>query len=230
MVNTVGSYENINWQKKWTLIKRSLTITSQQRTLIVGSLLGDGTMRVGENAINANFKIEHGLKQREYVEWKYKILEPLVFTRVKMSYRYQKNGEKYAKSWWFRTLRHPLLTKIYKRFYKGNGYKTGNKIIPRNIKKDLNPFALAVWVMDDGSYKNRKIDISTYAFSLSGIKILQKAFRDNFYIKIKYYKDRDKGYRLYCNQQETKKLIEIIYPYIIPSMMYKIGFRNPVMT
>ena len=74
------------------------------------------------------------------------------------------------------------------------------------------------------------IDISTYSFSLLEINFLQKCFRNNFDIKANYYRDRDKGYRIYFNQEETKKIIKIIHPYIIPSMMYKIRFRNPVTT
>lgn len=166
MVNTVGSCENKHWHKKWIPIKKSLLLTEMQKDLIIGSLLGDGTMRLGKGAQNVNFKVEHGLAQKEFVDWKYQILKSFVFTEPKISYRYDKNGKKYAKSWWFRTIRHPYFTEIYKRFYQGNGYKNGTKIVPIEIKKELNPFVLAVWIMDDGSYSNKRIDISTYSFSL----------------------------------------------------------------
>jgi len=230
MVNTVGSCEEKYWHKKWIPIKKSLRLNSRQRQLIIGSLLGDGTMRLGKGARNVSFKIEHGLAQKEYVKWKYQILKQFIFTKSKVSYRYTKKRVKYQKSWWFRTIRHPSLTQLYKRFYKGNGYRNGRKIIPKDIQKDITPFLLAVWIMDDGSYSRHRIDISTYSFSLSEIHILQKCFRVKFNIIAKYYSDRDKGYRIYFNQGETKKLIRIIRPYIIPSMMYKIGFRNPVTT
>ena len=230
MVNTVGSCETKHWHKKWIPIKKFLTLNLRQRSLIIGSLLGDGTMRLGKGAQNVNFKIEHGLVQKEYVIWKYKILKPFVFTEPKMSYRYDEKGNKYEKSWWFRTIRHPLFTEVYKKFYKGEGYRNGTKIIPLEIKKELNPFALAIWIMDDGSYSKGKIDISTYSYSLSEIILLQKCFENIFDIRIRYYRDRNKGYRMYCNQEETKKLTNVIRPYIIPSMMYKIGFRDPVTT
>jgi len=230
MVNTVGSCENKYWQKKWIPIKKSLKLNLKQRRLIIGSLLGDGTMRLGKGATNANFKVEHGLAQKEYVEWKYQILKPFVFTEPKISYRYDKNGRRYEKSWWFRTIRHPFLTEIYRKFYKGNGNRNGRKIITLEIKKEITPLVLAVWIMDDGSFSTHRIDISTYSFSLPEIKILQKCLRDCFDIKANYYRDRDKGYRMYFNQEATKKLIKIIRPYVIPSMMYKIGFRNPVTT
>ena len=154
MVNTVGSCENKHWQKRWITIKKSLVLTTKQRSLIIGSLLGDGTMR------------------------------------------------------------------------------PGRKIIPIKITEYLNPFALAIWIMDDGSYSNKKIDISTYSFSLHEINILQECLKNNFGIIAKYYRDRNKGYRMYFNQEETKKLVKITYPYIsrILSMTYKVGIHNPVTT
>lgn len=230
MVNTVGSCKNKHWQKNWIPIKQSLSLSNKQKSLIIGSLLGDGTMRLGKGAIHANYKVEHGLAQKDYVSWKYKILKNLVFTEPKLSFRYKSSGEKYKKSWWFRTIRHPFLTKIYKVFYEGNEYKCGRKIVPKSIGKSLNPMALAVWIMDDGCYSRQKIDISTYAFRLSEIELLGRVLKNKFGIRTKFFKDRDKGYRMYFNIQETKNLIKIIYPYIIDSMRYKIGFYNPVTT
>jgi len=220
MVNTVGSIEatNIHWQKKWIGIKTSLSLTEEQRAVIVGSILGDGTLRVGEGAINVNLKIEHGLAQQEYVLWKYQILKNWVFTEPKISYRYRSDGEKYAKSLWFRTIRHPLLTDFYKRFYKD-----GKKIIPKDINQEINPLALAIWIMDDGSLSYNRIDISTYSFTKSEIDLLVKSLSEKFALTAKYYRDRDKGYRMYFNTRETKNLIEIIKPYIIDSMKYKIA-------
>ena len=222
MVNTVGSYKTKYWHKSLIPIKEKMFLNPFQFSIIVGSLLGDGTMRIGKGAVNANFKVEHGIEQKEYVFWKYKALEPIVFTEPKLSYRYNEKREKYRKSWWFRTIRHPLLTNLYKMFYVGNGYKTGRKIIPKNIKKFLNPLALSIWIMDDGSYSNGKIDISTYSFTLPEINLLQKNFAQIFNINSLYYTDRDKGYRMYFNKSETQKVIKIIKPCIIPSMMYKI--------
>lgn len=230
MVNTVGSCGNKYWQKKWILIKSQVAISSMQRSFIIGSLLGDGTMRMGKGAINANFKVEQGLVQKDYVFWKYEILKSLVFTEPKISYRYNPEKERYPKSWWFRTIRHPLLTQIYDMFYIRDGYKTGRKIIPKNIMDLLDPLGLAVWIMDDGSYNKGVIDISTYSFLLPEIKLLQEILKKKFNVEIRYFKDRDKGYRMYCNMKETKKLIQTIKPYIIPSMVYKIDLHNPVTT
>lgn len=227
MGNTVGSCGNRHWHKKWVLIKASLHLTPKQKATVIGSLLGDGTMRVGKGSINANFKVEHGLHQKPYVTWKHRILKPLVFTRPKLSYRHRESGERYAKSWWFRTVRHPTLTAIYRRFYVGDGYRCGRKVLPSSIRHELTPLALAVWVMDDGTYSRGSIEISTYAFSIDEVRLLKKCVWERFQIETSLVRDRDRGYRLYCTKEGTRRLIRIIQPYIIPTMMYKIGFPTP---
>lgn len=224
MDNTVGSYANKHWQKKWLPMKQSLVLTKEQVSVLIGSLLGDGTLRKGAGAVNVNFKMEHGLRQKDYVLWKYEIFRPWVMTEPKLSYRYRENGDKYEKSWWFRTVRHPILTEFWKRFYVN-----GRKIVPLDIGRDLDLVALAVWIMDDGSYARSKIDISTYAFNLSEVLILRKALEKNFRINAKYFRDRDKGYRMYFNVPDSKILTTATESYIIPSLAYKIGY-NPVTT
>jgi LAGLIDADG DNA endonuclease family len=222
MVNTVGSFIEVNekWQKKWIGIKQSLFLTPEQHSALVGSILGDGTLRLGEGAINANFKVEQGLVQKDYVFWKYKIFRPWVFTEPKISYRYRESGERYAKSWWFRTVRHPMLTEYHKRFYVN-----GRKIVPIDIAKDLDGLTLAIWIMDDGSSNRNHLDISTYSFTLSEIDILRDAFKSKFDIHAQCYRDRDKGFRMYFRVGETKKIVDIIKPYIIPTMRYKIRLQ-----
>src|SRR3989344_9319885 len=180
MVNTVGSSENKYWYEKWKIIKRDIVISPKQKSFIIGSLLGDGTMWLGKGAKNANFKVEQGLVQKDYVFWKYEILKSLVFTEPKISYRNDFQKNRYQKSWWFRTIRHPLLTEIFDRFYIKEGYKTGRKIVPPDLINDLDAFGLAVWIMDDGSYSKNKIDISTYSFSLSEINLLCEILKNKF--------------------------------------------------
>jgi len=229
MVNTVGSCQtNKFWNKQWISVKNRLELNKKQKDIIVGSLLGDGTMRIGENARNANFKVEQGLEQKDYVFWKYFKLEPWVFTPPKVSFRYQQvTKKKYPKSWWFRTIRHPLLTEIYYDFYVGSNYRTGKKVIPKWIKDSLTPLVLAVWIMDDGSFNRNIIDISTYAFSLQDVKGIQRIFEERYQVKTSCYRDRNLGHRLYFPCNETKKIIQIIRPYIIPTMIYKIGLTTP---
>jgi len=223
MVNTVGSSESKYWNKKMLSLKKEMQLTLLQRSFIFGSMLGDATMRVGIKARNANFKIDHCLEQKEYMFWKYRILKNLVLIPPRLSYRTTKEGVRYKKSWWFRTLRHPVLTEIYNQFYTTDGYHCGRKIVPDSLIDIMNPFVMAVWVMDDGSYNQEKIDISTHSFTLKEIEKLCSIIKNKFRVTMLYYKDGNRGYRIYCNKKETQKLIDLICPYIIKTMRYKIG-------
>lgn len=197
--------------------KESLYLNKEQKSTLVGSLLGDGTLRLGKDAINANFKVEQGLMHKDYVWWQYSIFENWVTTLPKLSFRYDDNRERYPKSWWFRTLRHPEIT-VYRKLF----YPKGKKVVPVNISEMLNPMALAVWIMDDGSLSKNKLDISTYAFRLDEIKLLQEALKKNFSVKSRFYCDRNKGYRMYFSVYETKTVTKIIQPFVISSMSYKL--------
>lgn len=198
--------------------KKKLVLSKPQISVLVGSLLGDGTLRTGKRAVNANFKVEHGLKQKQYVFWKYEVFKEWVTTPPKISLRYDKFGVPYEKSWWFRTLRHPEITLFHKKFYP-----KGLKIVSRDIENFLDPLAFAVWIMDDGSLNKNRIDISTYSFKLKEIWLLQKAIFNRFSLESNYYKDRDKGLRMYFRKSEMQKLIRVISNYIIPDLRYKIS-------
>lgn len=223
MGNTVGSFVEVNkkWQKKWIPVKQSLSLSEKQKSVLVGSLLGDGTLRVGQRAINANFKVEHGLVQKNYVFWKYSIFRPWVFTEPKLSYRYRDTGERYEKSWWFRTVRHPILTQFHRKFYTSE-----RKIVPQDIVDDLDPLALTVWVMDDGGNSRNHIDISTYAFTLPEIQRLVAALQVKFGLSARYYRDRDKGHRMYFDIRNSKKLAALIESHVVPILRYKIRFQQ----
>lgn len=202
--------------------KDNLELTSTQASILIGSLLGDGTLRLGERAVNANFKIEHGLSQKIYVSWKYDHFKKWVLTPPKISYRYRKNGERYEKSWWFRTIRHPKITLFHKLFYS-----EGRKQVPTTIGQHLDPLSFAVWIMDDGSLNRGVYDISTYSFKEHEIHILQRVLWNKFCLKGKYFNDRNIGFRMYFPKGETDKINSIISPFVVSCMRYKLPLLTP---
>lgn len=64
------------------------SLTAKQKFLIVGSLLGDGYMSCKDNAY---LQICHSIKQKAYVDWKYRHLSSLVNTKPKS---YKGNGNR----------------------------------------------------------------------------------------------------------------------------------------
>lgn len=213
---------NTTSKRVFKIDKTKLKLNPQQKSILIGSMLGDGTIQIGKNAINANFKTEHCLAQKEYVFWKYKFFEEWVSTPPKLSYRYDDNREKYKKSWWFRTVRHPEITLLRKHFYPN-----GVKIVPKNINSLIDTLSLAVWIMDDGSFNEGNYDISTYSFTENEVNVLQECLKNKFDLEAKYFQDRDKGIRMYFNRGETQKIASIISPYVVSCLKYKLPLLTP---
>ncbi|HUC95472.1 MAG TPA: LAGLIDADG endonuclease [Candidatus Saccharimonadia bacterium] len=193
------------------------SLSSVQSAILVGSLLGDGTLRRQGNRKNALFEVNHSHKQKEYVDWKWQHFHKYILTQPKAR---KSNGFRIA--YRFTTQSLPIFTEYYRWFYSnGKG-----KEIPTNLK--LNKLSLAVWFMDDGSMSYSSFYLNTQQFSLSEqeflIKLLLKTFGLNSAL------NRDKKYfRLRINNESSKLMKKIIEPYVIPSLRYKLGY-DPVTT
>ena len=51
------------------------SLTQIQKSLIIGTLLGDGYSRIIPKRKNALLEVNHSFAQKEYVDWKYEILK-----------------------------------------------------------------------------------------------------------------------------------------------------------
>jgi hypothetical protein len=120
----------------------------------------------------------------------------------------------------FSTLAYPAFTKAYEICYP-NGKKTINLSWLQKINSQ---FALAIWYMDDGGLSCRStMTISTYKFSLEEHLLLQKWLAEKWNVKAKIKPDvQRKGYCLSFPAGEREKFLNLIKPYIIPSMYYKV--------
>jgi hypothetical protein len=77
--------------------------------------------------------------------------------------------------------------------------------------------------MDDGNKIGNNLKLSTNSFTYNECLILIKALNDNFNIKASIQLTGAKDqYVIYILKQSMTNLREIVSPYIIPSMKYKI--------
>ena len=138
------------------------SLNQAQKSIIIGSLLGDGTLRLAKGKLNALFEANHSIRQKEYVDWKYKQLKKFVLSEPK---RRLGNGKRIAYRFTTRSL--SAFTKLYHGFYLNN-----KKIIPDDLL--LNPLILAVWFMDDGSKSRSSVYLNTQQFDIENQKKLLK--------------------------------------------------------
>lgn len=196
---------------------KKLKISSEQKQIIIGKLLGDGHMET-VNGKTFCLKIEHSLKQKEYVDWLYGKLENLAASPPR-SKTQTVNGKEYGK-YWFNTSYSSSF-----RFYYHQFYQDKKKVAPPVIKRLLTPLALAIWFMDDGSIKSRfhkaKI-INTQSFDRISLKRLRNALELNFNLKTAL-RNQAEGKQIYILGSEADKFKTIIGKYILPSFIYKLG-------
>jgi len=90
------------------------------------------------------------------------------------------------------------------------------------LEHDFDPFAFAIWIMDDGAADKRQLRIKSQPFSLEENLWLIKFLQAKFGILSTINVDRGK-YRLRIADSSMNLLKELILPYIIPSMLYKLS-------
>jgi hypothetical protein len=185
------------------------SLTKLERSIVIGSLLGDGYLRIISGRSDAFLEINHSLKAKEYVDYKFKVLKRLCISAPKE----RVSGEDRV-AYRFFTRQHKDLSELYKSFYKN-----GLKVIPDDL--ELNPIILAIWYMDDGSKsRDRDIYLNCQQFSLKDQKQLIFYLR-KLGIQARLNKDK-KYHRIRILKESIDKFMSLIRPHIIPSMFYKL--------
>lgn len=118
-------------------------LSDKQKTLIIGSLLGDGGI-----SKDGYFYESHSLKQRQYLYKKHEILRPF----SKKIYPVDNNtGLR------FKTAHHNIFREFYRYFYRNN---CSAKQIPLGfIQKNWHDPILAYWYLDDGYFDDESNEL-----------------------------------------------------------------------
>ena len=200
---------------------RNILLTPTQREFIFGTLLGDGSLSLRGKHTNARFKVSHTGKDIGYLRFKWDVLSDFVTGNIYWDTHHNQQVNKVYHSYSFITCTHPELTPIFQLFYKN-----GRKIVDLTILNQINPFGLAVWIMDDGyyNYPGKHIELYTMGFTFVEHTLMIEWFGERFSVhpKVVLHKQCNKYY-LRFNQADTQRLIEIIQQHIVPCMSRKIG-------
>jgi len=193
-----------------------MLITQEENDLIIGSLLGDASIRKRE--INSCFRFSHSVAQKEYCNFKKEVLNNFNISEFREVKRNINKNLIHAID--FATKTHPVFN-----YYRNLFYDDGRKRITEEILNQLNPRSLAIWICDDGSYDNTQgyIILCTNSYSLEEHKLIKRFFKEKFSVDPTIgFRDK-KYYYLRFKQGDSEKLIEIIKQFIPSCMKYKIG-------
>jgi len=197
--------------------------TNELKQFILGSILGDGYLVKIDNIYKeSRISFGHGLKQKDYCKYKHSLLDKYNLAGKfryysNYDYRFKNNlNENYT----FKSLTNPLFTKYRNLFYN----KEGKKYINREVIKDLNEFGLAIWFMDDGSKSLSGYNIYTCSFSIKDVLFLKQFIEEKFGLYCTYCKSTNS---IYIKKKSVEKFTNLIKPYTITSMLYKLH-KGPV--
>jgi recombination protein RecA len=198
-----------------------------QWEVILGTLMGDGAISPTTSGHAARLRWGHGVRQTAYCDWKASLFANIGTcrsTNAKESVFYDLSPL-------------PELAELRRAVYF-----EGRKIFSHDYLKRLTPLSLALWYMDDGSFTVRAKGLQERTREGSGrteicVEAMEEATRhrlvahldDTWGIKANLIaKGARKVAVLNFPKDETRKLQELIAPYVHPSMDYKLlpGLRG----
>lgn len=183
-------------------------------------VIGDGNLCLKGRQKNAFLQITHKDGCEDYIRMKESILS--LISKVKVARRWHSRaGEYYWQLW---TQCHPIYTQLWEGIYL-NKRKT---ITPHSVKT-LNEMALAILYQDDGRYNesHSTLSINKPLFSIPELELVAKYVVDKFGIIFRVrksckLKDGTQGHELGLRFKDRYKFFDIVSPYIVPSMRYKV--------
>jgi len=221
-----------------------IPLTTKQKALFTGGLLGDlHIQQTPSSTGRCRLRFCHSANQKEYLDWKYDIFKDPFCQKTKSPFvekRKDKSGYLFYTSYrdefmkshslWYPVIESPDPFKIEdfdrQRFVKK---------IPLNLEEELiNPLALAVWYLDDGTKRSdtESCRIATQSFSKDKHELLQNCLKNNFDISAKIEdwgrtKSGEIAYSLAILSRggSYKKFRDLIYDIVkaeVPSMLYKL--------
>lgn len=206
-----------------------LSLTKEERDILVGSLLGDGCLRIMSRCTVPAFSVSHSEAQKQYVFWKYAKLKRWVRRSPWREERvYHKDRSRKTFSWRFQTLSNTVFSKLHSTFYQDR-----KKIIPENLVNFLknSPLAFAVWLMDDGNRNHQAVFINTQSFNLAEQHKLVRVLQEAYDLKAKVNKHSISNgkqlYRIRLSTESTNKLPKILGKNLLPEFYYKIPSFSP---
>lgn len=149
-------------RKQLSILKEGLRIKRQERKVLVGLLLGDGSLNTQDKG--GKYRLVYsqgGQRHQAYFNHAYTIFKD----RVVGSPQTIPSNSSCIKSksssiemvltrqtrWAFTTISHGSF-----RFYGNTFYKNGKKVVPKQIARLLTKRGLAFWYMDDTSIKSKQ--------------------------------------------------------------------------
>lgn len=195
-------------------------LNAEQRQIIEGSLLGDGSIRITSS--NCYFSKNQCPRYESYIDWHVEKLSPFAKPKLacysKFKARFCPVGRKvvhdvvprYLQNYMVKTCCHPEFNEFRRLWYDGR-----HKQIPSQLQ--LTPLSLAIWYFDDGSNDGlirRRATLCTNSFSFNEVDMLRDKLYEQFQIISSVRKGNNENERMITvTKSSFDTLIDIVSPY-----------------
>lgn len=194
-------------------IKNLIFLTPTAYSIIVGLILSDGYLE--KRNLSARLVFKQSLIKCEYVLNVFMSLHhnsksiPAFYKGIR--------NETITYAVAFKTRSLPCFNEIYDLFYKDK-----IKQIPNNIYDLLTPIAIAHWIMGDGAKLNKGLILCTDSYTVQEVLKLMNVLKIQYDLNTFIQGIKNKRSRIYILQESMPKLINIVKPYMLKSMFYKL--------
>lgn len=190
-------------------------LSRRQEEIIVGTLLGDGTLE--KNGNHTRLRVDHTDTQKEYVFWKAEQLIPFALAPRLINEVDKRVGLVYPR-WNIST----KSTAVFDRF-RDLFYVEGRKIIPPILMDIITPLSLAVWYMDDGFRRKdcKGFYLCTSSFTAEEHRYLQLVLKLRFDLDTKIHYQR-KYLRIFIPSASADHFNDLVKFNILPVFRYKL--------
>jgi hypothetical protein len=192
-----------------------------QEQLIIGSLLGDASLSFRKERNSYELQVSHCLEQKQFLLEKANLLGVIYHSYIKDNSF--SNGKRYFKLTYCNKYE---LKRIYDLCFED-----GIKTITKRWCDKLGPIAISYWFMDDGTSSIMKnsssvvVRFATLSFPKQQLLLLQDVLL-RFGIETSLQKHNDgKGFIMAVRQKSVNNFMDLIEPYIVDCMKYKIKRR-----
>ncbi len=205
------------------LANETARLSDQQWQVVLGGLMGDAHLAPNlRDRHGVRFRMGHGARQADYLDWK-----ATLFGNIGQSRTVNAKGAVFVD---LSPL--PELGELREVVYWGDGKRQ----LTDDYLKSLSPLALAVWFMDDGSFTERSKGVQVRTAGGSGrvefcVEAMSEASRVRLadFLRDVHGVDSKVSIRgaakmavLTMTTAGSSRFLELVAPYIHPSMDYKL--------
>ncbi len=190
--------------------------------VLIGTILGDGSIDDRkEKAHNSRLTMKHSIKQLDYLKFKISLLSTLNSDNSKITeitrlsnFKDGRGEQSLVTSCNWRSIADAKLTAL-----RAKWYPNGVKIVPIDI--NLDPIAIAIWFMDDGTSTPHNARFCTEGFTIEDCNILIRELV-KYDINAYTWVNKRKQPQIVVPSKSIEAFIKLIYPYMCDSMLYKL--------